>query len=78
MKLREATYTGIAYPDCAAPSDFLSLLTLFSSRNRPALFHAGGALGISPFRGLFLSRGQQNLSACPPLLMLSRNTSPNR
>jgi len=35
MKRREATYTGFASPGCAAPTGFLSLLTLCSSR-RPS------------------------------------------
>jgi hypothetical protein len=67
---REATHTGFASPGCAAPSGFLSLLTLSSSRSRPALFHAGGAPGLSPFRGLLLPRGRPDLSAGLPLLVL--------
>jgi hypothetical protein len=67
---REATHTGLASPGCAAPSGFLSLLTPCSSRSPPALFHAGGALGLWPFRGLLLPRGRPNLSAGLPLLAL--------
>lgn len=33
-----------------APSGFRNLLTLSSARNLPALFHAGSAPGIRPFR----------------------------
>jgi hypothetical protein len=40
---------------------FLTLLTVFSSPSLPALFHAGNARGVSPFRG-FPSRG----AALPP------------
>ena len=67
---REATHTEFASPGCAAPSGFLSLLTLSSSRSRPALFHAGGAHGLSPSRGLLLPRGQPYLSAGLPLVAL--------
>jgi len=48
---RGATYAGVASPDCAAPPGFLSLLTPSSPRSLPALFHAGGTHGVSPFRG---------------------------
>ena len=37
----EATYAGITYPDCAAPSGFLSLSTRYSALIFPALFHTG-------------------------------------
>jgi hypothetical protein len=43
-----------------APTDFLSLLTLSFSESPPALFHAGNALGVSPFRAF------PPLSAAPP------------
>jgi hypothetical protein len=38
-----------------APSGFLNLLTLSFSRSRPALFHAGNALGVTPSRAFPLS-----------------------
>jgi hypothetical protein len=47
-RYREATYTGFASPDYAASSGFLNLLTPCSSRNPPALFRAGDALGVLP------------------------------
>jgi len=43
-----------------APSGFLNLLTPFFSRSPPALFHAGNALGVFPFRAF------PPLSAAPP------------
>jgi hypothetical protein len=70
LRQREATYTGFASPGCAASSGFLSLLTPSSSRSLPALFHAGNAHGLSPFRGLPFSRGRRNLSVRLPLLAL--------
>jgi hypothetical protein len=68
MRHREATYTGLTTPGCAASSGFLSLLTPSSSRNPPALFHAGGAHGVRTFRGLFLPVRQVRISASLPLL----------
>jgi hypothetical protein len=37
-----------------APSGFLNLSTLSSTASLPALFHAGSALGVLPFRALLL------------------------
>ena len=51
MRRRAATYTGFASPGCAAPSAFLKLLALCSTRPGPALFRAGNAHGFFTFRG---------------------------
>jgi hypothetical protein len=50
LQIREATYTGITLPGCAAPSGFLSLSTPSSARTLSALFHAD-ATQASAFRG---------------------------
>jgi hypothetical protein len=47
---------GFATTQPPASSGFLNLLTLSSAPNLPALFHAGTALGVTPFRALLLSR----------------------
>lgn len=74
---REATYTGSARPGCAASSGFLSLLTLSSSRNVPALFHAGSAHGVRPFRGFpFLSARSTSLCPCPSWPSCRRSVLP--
>jgi hypothetical protein len=52
-----------------APSGFLNLLTLSFSRSRPALFHAGNALGVSPFRAFPLSSAAFRLIAGASTLM---------
>ena len=70
LRQREATYTGFASPGCAASPGSFSLLTPCSSRSFPALFHAGNAHGLSPFRGLLFSRSRRNLSVRLPLLTL--------
>jgi hypothetical protein len=41
-----------------APSGFLDLLALCSATCLPALFRAGSAHGVAPFRALLLSRGR--------------------
>jgi hypothetical protein len=46
ISAQEATYAGIALPDCAAPSGFLNLLTLHSSCAFSALFHAESVHGV--------------------------------
>lgn len=46
LRKRVATCVGLPSPDCAAPTGFLNLLTLPSTRNPPALFHAGNAPGL--------------------------------
>lgn len=70
MRKREATNTGLAASGCAAPSGFLSLLALCSSRVRSGFvsrrWHPWGC----PFRGLLLSRRRHCLSAGLPLLAL--------
>ena len=50
LQIREATYTGITFPGCAASSGFLSLSTPSSARILSALFHAD-ATQVSAFRG---------------------------
>jgi hypothetical protein len=52
-----------------APSGFLNLLTLSFSRSRPALFHAGNALGVPPFRAFPLSSAAFRLIAGASTLM---------
>jgi hypothetical protein len=41
-----------------APAGFLNLLAPFSATCLPALFHAGSAHGVAPFRALLLPRGR--------------------
>jgi len=41
-----ATHTRFTSPGCAAPSGFLNLLTLYSIRPLPTLFHAGSTHGL--------------------------------
>jgi hypothetical protein len=43
---QEATYAGLTSPDCAAPSGFLNLLTLYSACAFSALFHAESVHGV--------------------------------
>jgi hypothetical protein len=64
LPLRRICSPGAHYPRACltryvAPSGFLNLLTLSFSRSRPALFHAGNALGVTP------SRAFPPLSAAP-------------
>jgi hypothetical protein len=56
----ESTRPGLAAPGTFRLQGSLTLLTVFSSPSLPALFHAGDAHGVLPFRG-FPSRG-----AAPP------------
>jgi len=55
---------GLATARPPAPPGFLNLLTLLSAPDLPALFHAGPALGVTPFRALLLSRSR-TLSPAP-------------
>lgn len=71
LEQREATFTGFASPGYAAPSGFLSLLTLFSSRSRSGLVSCRWHLWGFPFRGSFLPRSRHDLSVCLSLLALS-------
>jgi hypothetical protein len=64
LPLRRICSPGAHYPRACltryvAPSGFPSLLTPSFSRSRPALFHAGNALGVTP------SRAFPPLSAAP-------------
>jgi hypothetical protein len=82
IRQREATYAGFASPDCAAPSGFLSLVTLCSSRGPSGFVSCQWRPWGSPFRGLFLPRSRHGLPASHPLLTLSsgrdRPTDPVR
>jgi hypothetical protein len=82
FKQREATYTGFASPGCAAPTSFLSLLTLCSSRGPSGPVSCQWRPWGSPFRGLFLLRSRHGLPTSHPLLALSsgrsRSTDPVR
>lgn len=54
-RIEQRPTPGFPGPGCAAPTGFLNLLTPYSTRNLPALFHAGNALGLrssedSPFQ----------------------------
>lgn len=53
-----------------ALSGFLDLSALSSAANLPALFHAGSAHGVAPFRALFLSCSRTP-SPAPPTLLTS-------
>lgn len=44
------TSAGLAFPDYVPSSGFRTLLTVCSPAIRPALFHAGSAHGVFPFR----------------------------
>jgi hypothetical protein len=63
---RGATYTGVASPGCAAPSGFLTLLTLSSPRCRSGLVSCRWRSWGSPYRG-FPSRpaGRASRPPCP-------------
>jgi hypothetical protein len=50
------------------PSGFLTLLTVCSPITRPALFHAGGAHGISPLQSLSLQSKSLHLSVHATLM----------
>jgi hypothetical protein len=57
LPLRRICSPGAHYPRACltryvAPSGFPSLLTPSFSRSRPALFHAGNALGVTPLQSL--------------------------
>jgi hypothetical protein len=71
MKQREATCTGFASPGCAAPSGFLSLLALSSSRSRAALFHAATLVGF-PLQRFPPPTRRVRLSTPLPLLAFLR------
>jgi len=68
VELREATNIGLTWPDCAAPSNFLSFLTLCSARSPPAFFHAGNAHGVHPSEVFSSPIAETNLVDCsaPP------------
>jgi hypothetical protein len=63
---RGATYTGFASPGCAAPSGFLTLLTLSSPRCRSGPVSCRWRSWGSPYRG-FPSRtaGRASRPPCP-------------
>ena len=66
-----------------ASSGFLDLSTLFiSAASLPALFHAGSAHGVAPFRALFPPRGRTPFPAPIPSwcwsLLVSTSTSRSR
>jgi hypothetical protein len=44
--------TSVYHTDYVPPTGFYTLTTVSSSLERPALFHAGNAHGVLPFRGL--------------------------
>ena len=48
------------------PAGFRTLLTAFSSPHRPALFHAGGTLRISPFGAFPFQRSRNPLGPALP------------
>jgi len=57
---------GFTSPEYAAPSGFLNLLTLSSTRPRSALFHAESVLGVVTPRGFPLPVAATTLIArCP-------------
>jgi hypothetical protein len=60
IQLEESTRPGLASPGTFRLQGSLTLLAVCSSSSLPALFHAGNAHGVSPFRG-FPSQG-----AAPP------------
>jgi len=63
---RAATCTGFTSPGCAAPSGFLSLLTLCSALARTALFHAESVHGVEALRGFPLPVAATAFAArCP-------------
>jgi hypothetical protein len=78
LRQREATHTGFASPGCAAPSGFLSLLALHSSRSPSGFVSRRKRPWASPFRGLLLSRGRVDLSADLPLVVLPAASSHHR
>jgi hypothetical protein len=64
-------------PDCAAPTGFLNLMTRYSACYRPALFHAGNALGLEASRGLPLLVAATPLDAPAPLAVYQPESHPN-
>ena len=46
ISAQEATCAGLTWPDCAAPTGFLNLLTPYSAYAFSALFHAESVHGI--------------------------------
>jgi len=68
--IREATYTGLSPPGCAASSGFLNLSTLRSARILSALFHAD-ATQDSIFRGSPSTIASRALRRPLPLLLFS-------
>jgi hypothetical protein len=64
-RLRAAAYCGrVCLTQPPAPPGFLNLLTHSSALGLPALFHAGPAHGVAPFRAL-LPSGSRTPSPAP-------------
>jgi hypothetical protein len=59
-----------------ASSGFLNLSTPSSTEHLAALFHAASALGVVPFRALFLPRSRTSSPTPYPLLSLSPSSAP--
>jgi hypothetical protein len=63
-----ATNAELASPGCATPSGFLSLLTLYSTLIRTALFHAESVHGVEALRGFPLPFAATAFTArCPSI-----------
>lgn len=75
FKYRKFTHAGFTSPDYVPLLGFFSLLGVSSSRNRPALFHAGNAPGVLP-PGLFPLGGCASLSGFATLLPLESGPAP--
>jgi hypothetical protein len=54
-KLKRVHSTPVCHTDYVPPSGFCTLLTAFSSLERPALFHAGNAHGVPALQGFSLT-----------------------
>jgi hypothetical protein len=68
LELRRVHSTPACLTGYVPSSGFLTLSTVYSSPERPALFHAGNVHGVSPFRGFPSPSGPYGSSPrdCPP------------
>jgi hypothetical protein len=71
-------WSGLPHPAACALRFSQPLDAFRSTASLPALFRAGSALGIAPFRAFLLPRGRTPLSGADPLLVFRPCSNPSR